>query len=106
MLLDQTLFIHQISVNFFLFFISLVAIAFNRNNFLIALIGFEVMLLSANLNFIVFSYQFNDVYGKIFSIFILTIAASESAIGLAILIVAYKILGTIEITNTNLLLKS
>lgn len=106
MILDQTLFIHQISVNFFLFFISLTAIALNRNNFLIALIGFEIMLLSANLNFIVFSYHFNDVYGKIFSIFILTIAASESAIGLAILIAAYKILGTIEITNSSLLLKS
>ena len=67
---------------------------FNINGFII------------NLNFIIFSYHFNDVYGKIFSIFILTIAASESAIGLAILIAAYKILGTIEITNSSLLLKS
>jgi NADH-quinone oxidoreductase subunit K len=60
--------------------------------------GVEIMLLATSLNFVFFSVYLNDIYGQIFSIFILTVAAAESAIGLAILILSYKIRGTIEIS--------
>lgn len=102
---DTLIFINQIAVNLFLFILSFGALVLNRNNILISLLAFELMLLSANLNFLTFSYSFYDVYGKIFSIFILTVAASESAIGLALLIVFYRLFGTIEITNKTTLLK-
>lgn len=62
--------------------------------------GVEVMLLSANLNFIIFSIYLDDISGQIFALFVLTVAAAELAIGLAILIVSYKITGTIDINNT------
>lgn len=92
--------LYQLSVNIFLFFIGLLGIASNYNSIITCLIGIELMLLSSNLNFIFFSIYLNDLYGQIFSLFILTIAASESAIGLAILIVSYKIRNSLEVTDT------
>lgn len=91
----------QITINIFLFIIGFLGVTLNYNNILLTLMGIELMLLSTSLNFIMFSLYLNDPYGQIFSIFILTVAASESAIGLAILIVSYKLRGTIEITETN-----
>jgi NADH-quinone oxidoreductase subunit K len=61
--------------------------------------GLELMLLSSSLNFIFFSIYLNDMYGQIFSIFILTLAACEAAIGLAVLIVSFKNLGRIKIDS-------
>ncbi len=63
----------------------------------------ELLLLSINLNFIYFSVFIDDVIGQIFSLFILTVAAAESAIGLAIMIIFFKIYGNISIYKTNLL---
>jgi len=67
------------------------------------LIGFELLLLSTNLNFIFFSIYLDDLYGQLFSLFILTIAASESAIGLAIIILHYRSCGNILLSSITLL---
>lgn len=93
----------QITINTLLFIIAFLGIIFNYNSILLALIGVEIMLLATSLNFIFFSLYLNDIYGQIFSIFILTIAAAESAIGLAVLILSYKIRGTIEISYNSYL---
>jgi len=93
--------LYQLDINMFLFFIGFLGIASNYNSIITCLIGIELMLLSSSLNFIFFSIYLNDLYGQIFSLFILTIAASESAIGLAILIVSYKIRNSLEITDTS-----
>ena len=93
--------LHQITTNITLFLIGFIGVTTNYNNVLISLVGIELMLLSANLNFIFFSIYYDDLYGQIFSLFILTIAAAESAIGLAILVVSYKIKGTLFMNDTS-----
>ena len=80
-----------------LFLIGVLGIVLNRNNILITIMSIEIMLLSVNLNFVVFSVYLDDIVGYIFVLFILTIAATESAIGLAILSVYYKVKNTILI---------
>jgi NADH-quinone oxidoreductase subunit K len=92
-----------ISINFILFGISLLGIFLNFRNILIILMGIELILLSLNLNFIFFSIYLDDLYGQIFSLFILTIAASESAIGLAIIIIYYRLRGNISINQISIL---
>ena len=88
-----------IGVNLIIFLICLLGIFFNFRNILIVLMGIELMLLFLNLNFIYFSLYLDDLYGQLFSLFILTIAASESAIGLAIIIIYYRIRGNILINQ-------
>ena len=90
------MFTKQLTTNIFLFILSLFGISFNRQNILVTLMCIELMLLSINLNFIIFSTYLDDFYGQIFSLFILTVAASESAIGLAIIILYYRIRGSIS----------
>jgi NADH-quinone oxidoreductase subunit K len=92
-----------VGVNLILFSICLLGIFFNFRNILIILMGIELMLLSLNLNFIYFSLYLDDLYGQLFSLFILTIAASESAIGLAIIIIYYRIRGNILINQVAIL---
>ena len=70
-----------------LFTIGVIGIFLNRKNVIIILMSIEVILLSVNINFIAFSYFLNDLTGQIFSLFVLTVAAAEAAIGLAILVV-------------------
>jgi NADH-quinone oxidoreductase subunit K len=77
----------------------------NRRNILILLMCIEMMLLSLNLNFIVFSVYLDDLYGQIFSLFILTVAAAESAIGLAIIIIYYRLRGSILMDQISVLKK-
>jgi NADH-quinone oxidoreductase subunit K len=79
-----------------LFVIGILGLVFNRKNILIIIISIELMLLAVNLNFIVFSIYLDDSLGQLFVLFILTVAAAESSIGLAILIAYYKIKGTIN----------
>jgi NADH-quinone oxidoreductase subunit K len=88
-----------VAVNFIVFGICLIGIFLNFRNILIILMGIELILLSLNLNFIYFSLYLDDLYGQIFSLFILTIAASESAIGLAIIIIYYRIRGNILVNQ-------
>lgn len=93
--------LHQITTNYLLFIIGFLGVTLNYNSLLIALIGIEVMLLGSSLNFTLYSIYLNDVYGQIFSIFILTVAASEAAIGLALLIVYYKLKNTIDMNENS-----
>ena len=84
------MFLIQFAVNFVVFLVGLSGMVLNRRNILILIMCIEMMLLSLNLNFIVFSIYFDDLYGQVFSLFILTVAAAESAIGLAIIIIYYR----------------
>lgn len=74
-----------------------------RKNFIIILMSIEMMLLSINLNFIFFSIYLDDLIGQLFALYILTVAAAESAIGLAILVVYYRLRGIIAIDNISTL---
>jgi NADH-quinone oxidoreductase subunit K len=87
----------QSATNLILFLIGVFGIVLNRQNVLIILMCIELILLSANLNFTFFSIYLDDIYGQLFSLFILTIAACESAIGLAILILYFRLRGNISI---------
>ena len=80
-----------------LFLIGVLGLVLNRKNILITLMSIELMLLAINLNFIVFSIYLDDLAGYIFVLFILTIAAAESAVGLAILTIYYRLKNTIRI---------
>jgi len=80
-----------------LFSIGALGLVLNRKNILIIIMSIELMLLAVNLNFIVFSIYLDDVLGQLFVLFILTVAATESSIGLAILSVYYKVKNTILI---------
>jgi len=97
------MFLTQLTANIFLFFIGLLGIVLNRRNILIILMCVELVLLSLNLNFIIFSVYFDDLYGQLFSLFILTVAAAESAVGLAIIIIYYRIRGSISINQIAIL---
>jgi NADH-quinone oxidoreductase subunit K len=82
-----------------LFAISIIGIFLNRKNVIILLMAIELMLLAVNLNFIAFSHYLNDTAGQVFVFFILTVAAAESAIGLAILVVLFRNLKTINVDD-------
>ena len=86
-----------------LFAIGVIGIFLNRKNVIIILMSIEIILLSVNLNLIAFSYFLNDLTGQIFSIFVLTVAAAEAAIGLAILVIYNRNAGSIEIEKINAL---
>ena len=86
-----------------LFAIGVIGIFLNRKNVIIILMSIEIILLSVNLNLIAFSYFLNDLTGQIFSLFVLTVAAAEAAIGLAILVIYNRNAGSIEIENINAL---
>lgn len=81
----------------FLFLLGIAGIFLNRKNIIVILISIELILLAVNINFIFFSVYLDDSFGFIFSLFVLTVAAAESAIGLAILVVYYRVRGTIEV---------
>ena len=80
-----------------LFLIGVLGLILNRKNILITLISIELMLLAINLNFVIFSIYLDDITGYVFVLFVLTIAAAESAIGLAIVTVYYRLRNTIRI---------
>ena len=94
---------NQFFFTFFLFCLGLYGIILNRQNIIIILMSIEILLLSINLNFLYFSIILDDIMGQVFSLVILTVAASESAICLAIMIVFYKLSGNIDIYKLNLL---
>ena len=90
---------HYLILGALLFAISVIGIFLNRKNVIILLMCIELMLLAVNLNFIAFSYYLNDIAGQVFVFFILTVAAAESAIGLAILVVLFRNLRTINVDD-------
>jgi NADH-quinone oxidoreductase subunit K len=89
---------HYLILSAILFAISVVGIFLNRKN-LIVLMAIELMLLSVNLNFVAFSHYLNDLAGQLTVFFILTVAAAEAAIGLAILVVLFRNLSTIHVDD-------
>ncbi len=90
---------HYLILGALLFAISVVGIFLNRKNVIILLMAIELMLLAVNLNFIAFSHYLNDIAGQVFVFFILTVAAAESAIGLAILVVLFRSIKTINVED-------
>lgn len=95
------MFLKQLITNIFVFILSIIGLVTNRRNILITVMCIELILLSLNLNFILFSVYLDDLYGQLFSLFILTVAAGESAVGLALIIVYYKIRGSIAVDQSN-----
>ena len=90
---------HFLALGAILFCISVAGIFINRKNVIVLLMAIELMLLAVNMNFIAFSYFLGDVHGQVFVFFILTVAAAESAIGLAILVVLFRNRGTINVAE-------
>lgn len=93
----------QLKTNVSLFVLGFCGILTNVSSALLLFICIEILLLSVNLNFIIFSAYLDDFYGQIFAIFILTIAAAESALGLAILIIFNRLRGNISVNGSMLL---
>ncbi len=90
---------HYLVLGAILFSVSVVGIFLNRKNVIILLMAIELMLLAVNMNFIAFSHYLADPAGQIFVFFILTVAAAESAIGLAILVALFRNLKTIDVED-------
>ena len=90
---------HYLILGAILFAISIIGIFLNRKNLIVLLMAIELMLLSVNMNFVAFSHYMQDLSGQIFVFFILTVAAAESAIGLAILIVLFRNLRSIHVDD-------
>ena len=90
---------HFLVLGAILFAMSIVGIFLNRKNVIILLMAIELMLLAVNMNFIAFSYYLGDLAGQVFVFFILTVAAAESAIGLAILVVLFRNMQTINVDD-------
>tara|TARA_B100000686_G_scaffold352879_1_gene456338 strand:- start:2298 stop:2594 length:297 start_codon:yes stop_codon:yes gene_type:complete len=90
---------HYLVLGAILFSIGIVGIFLNRKNVIILLMAIELMLLAVNMNFVAFSYYLQDLSGQIFVFFILTVAAAEAAIGLAILVVLFRNIRTINVDD-------
>jgi NADH-quinone oxidoreductase subunit K len=96
-------FVNYLTVSFIIFFTGLFGIFLNRKNIILILMSVELMLLSINFVLLIASNFLDDCLGQLFSIFILTVAASESSIGLAILVVYFRLKGTIAIEQISLI---
>ena len=94
---------HYLTLGAILFALSVTGIFLNRKNLIVLLMAIELMLLAVNLNFIAFSHYLNDLDGQIFVFFILTVAAAESAIGLAILVQLFRNKSSINVDELNTL---
>lgn len=89
----------QIKFNFLLFLMGIMGIVLNRTSLILILMSIELALLAINLNFVCFSIYLDDIIGQIFALFVLAVAAAESAIGLAIFILHYRIRGDISVNT-------
>jgi NADH-quinone oxidoreductase subunit K len=94
---------HFLSVGAVLFALSVVGIFLNRKNLIVLLMAIELMLLAVNMNFVAFSHFLGDMHGQVFVFFILTVAAAESAIGLAILVQLFRNRASISVEELNTL---
>lgn len=92
---------HYLVVAAILFTLGVAGIILNRKNIIVILMSVELILLSVNLNFVAFSQSLGDLTGQVFALFVLTVAAAEAAIGLAILVAFYRNRGTIAVENIN-----
>ena len=94
---------HYLTVAAILFTLGLFGIFLNRKNVIIILMSIELMLLAVNINFVAFSAFLHDLVGQVFAMFVLTVAAAEAAIGLAILVVYYRNRGSIAVEDINMM---
>ncbi len=92
---------HYLTVAAVLFALGIFGIFLNRKNVIIILMSIELMLLAVNINLVAFSWALGDLVGQIFAMFVLTVAAAEAAIGLAILVVFFRNRGTIAVEDVN-----
>ena len=94
---------HYLTVAAILFTIGIFGIFLNRKNVIIILMSVELMLLAVNINLVAFSHFLGDMVGQVFAMFVLTVAAAEAAIGLAILVVYFRNRGSIAVEDVNLM---
>jgi len=94
---------HYLTVAAILFTLGVFGIFINRKNVIVILMSIELMLLAVNINLVAFSAFLNDLVGQVFTLFVLTVAAAEAAIGLAIVVVYYRNRGTIAVDEINVL---
>ena len=94
---------HYLTLGAILFALAMVGIFLNRKNLIVLLMAIELMLLAVNMNFVAFSHYLGDMHGQIFVFFILTVAAAESAIGLAILVLLFRNKSSIDAEDLNAL---
>ncbi len=94
---------HYLVVAAMLLVIGIFGIFLNRKNVIVIMMSVELMLLAVNLNFVAFSSALHDLAGQVFAMFVLTVAAAEAAIGLAIVVVYYRNRGSIQVEDVNLM---
>ena len=94
---------HYLVVAAILFTLGIFGIFLNRKNVIVILMSVELMLLAVNLNLVAFSMRLNDLVGQVFALIVLTVAAAEAAIGLAILVIYFRNRGTIAVEDINLM---
>lgn len=101
MLFGSISLVDYLTVSSLLFVLGICGIFLNRKNIITILMSIELMLLSVNINFVAFSAYLGDLAGQVFSVFVLTVAAAEAAIGLAILVIYYRNRGSIAVEDIN-----
>jgi NADH-quinone oxidoreductase subunit K len=94
---------HYLVIAGLLFLLGVLGIFINRKNVIVILMSIELMLLAVNINFVAFSAYLGDLAGQVFSLFVLTVAAAEAAIGLAILVIYFRNRGSIAVDDINLM---
>jgi len=94
---------HYLTVGAILFVLGVLGIFLNRKNVIIMLMSIELMLLAVNINLVAFSSFLGDLVGQVFTLFVLTVAAAEAAIGLAILVCFFRTRGTIDVEDVNVM---
>ena len=94
---------HYITVSALMFVIGVFGIFLNRKNVIVILMSIELILLAVNINFIAFAAHLQDLVGQVFALFVLTVAAAEAAIGLAILVVFYRNRGSIAVEDVSMM---
>jgi NADH-quinone oxidoreductase subunit K len=94
---------HYLFLSALVFTLGLVGIALNRKNIITILMSIELILLAVNINFVAFSAVYHDLAGQVFTLFVLTVAAAEAAIGLAILVIYFRNKGSIRVDDMNTL---
>ena len=94
---------HYLTVSAALFVVGIFGLFLNRKNIIILLMSLELMLLAVNINFVAFSSYTGDLVGQVFTLFVLTVAAAEAAIGLAILVCFFRNRGTIDVEDVNVM---
>lgn len=94
---------HYLTVAASLFTIGMLGIFLNRKNVIVILMSIELILLAVNINFVAFSHFLGDISGQVFALFVLTVAAAEAAIGLAIVVVYFRNRGSIAVEDVNMM---